>query len=189
MVNIAGIIMNVIENYGTVTMAPTRAKALTDMFSNTRQAQDSFNLYMCLEALLTTEARITAYAESNTETFQRVKVPGAIAGGDPDKQRQDGLMLLWTIINCTTAMTTATISVLMEQLNNLSSTMNKCNHDINAFNTTVGCLLTSFYANKRDLYNETALLHNLARAYMACKDEEFVRYIKRKGSNHKDMTR
>jgi hypothetical protein len=189
MVNQAGIAMNVVENYGTVTMATTRTKALTYMFSDTRQAQDSFNLYMCLEASLSTEARIAVYAESNTYTFQRGMVPGAVAGGDPDEQRRDGLMLLWTIINRTTAMTTATISVLMEQLNNLNNAMNECNHDITAFNTKVRCLLTSYYANKRETYNETALLHNLARAYMACKDEDFVRYIERKWSDHEDMTR
>jgi hypothetical protein len=189
MVNQAGINMNIVENYGTVTMATTRTKALTYMFSDTRQAQDSFNLYMCLEASLSTEARIAVYAESNTYTFQRGMVPGAVAGGDPNEQRRDGLMLLWTIVNRTTAMTTATISVLMEQLNNLNTTLNEANHDITAFNTKVRRLLTSYYANKRESYNETALLHNLARAYMSCKDEDFVRYIERKWSDHEDMTR
>jgi uncharacterized protein HemY len=143
-------------------------------------AQDSFNLYMCLEASLSTEARIAAYAESNTYTFRRGLVPGAVAGGDANERRRDGLMLLWTIINRTTEMTMATISVLMEQLNNLSTAMTEANHDITPFNTKVLRLLTSYYSNRQEAYNETALLHNLARAYMACKDKEFVRYIERK---------
>jgi hypothetical protein len=62
MVKQAGNDMNIIESYGTVTQATAQAKALTYMFSNTRMAQDSFNLYMCLEASLSTEARIAAYA-------------------------------------------------------------------------------------------------------------------------------
>jgi hypothetical protein len=137
MVNQAGVNMNFIEIYGTVSMATAQAKALTYMFANTRQAKDSFNLYMCLEASLSTEARIAAYAESSTYTFQRGQVPGAVAGGDPNEQRRDGLMMLWTIVNRTTAMTTATISVLMEQLNNLTNAMTEVNHDITAFNTKV----------------------------------------------------
>jgi hypothetical protein len=61
--------MIIIENYGIVTQATAHVKELTYMFSNTRIVQDSFNLYMCLEALLSTEARIAAYAESSTYTF------------------------------------------------------------------------------------------------------------------------
>jgi hypothetical protein len=59
---------------------------------------------------------------------------------------------------------TTTISVLMEQLNNLSNATTEANHDINTFNTNVRRLLTSYYANKQEAYNETALFHNLARA-------------------------
>jgi hypothetical protein len=72
--NQAGVNINFVENYGTVTMASVHAKALTYMFSNTPQVQDTFNLYMCLKALLSTEARIAAYVESNTYTFTRGQV-------------------------------------------------------------------------------------------------------------------
>jgi hypothetical protein len=67
--------------------------------------------------------------------------------------------------------------------------MTETNHDITAFNTMVRCLLTSYYAKKRETYDQTTLLHNLARAYMLCKDEDFVRYIERKWSDYEDMTR
>jgi hypothetical protein len=86
-------------------------------------------------------------------------------------------------------MTTATISVLLEQLNNLTGVMQDVNHYITAFNTKVRRLTTSYVANKQEVYNEAALLHNLAKAYMSCKDEEFSRYMERKWLDHEDMTR
>jgi hypothetical protein len=177
MVTQQGLDLNIIENYGTITGASAQAKALTYMFHENRSAQDSHNLFMCLEASLSTEARITIYSESTSYTFRRGDVAGAVAGGDDKEKRRDGLMMLWTIINRTTAMTTATISVLLEQLNNLPAAMTEANHDIGAFNTKVRRLLTSYYANKREAYNETALLQNLSRACFAYKDEEFTRYM------------
>jgi hypothetical protein len=74
----------------------------------------------------------------------------------------------------TTATTIATISILLKQLNDLPSLMQEENSDINAFNTKVRRLTTSYMANKREQCNQTALLNNLARAYMSCKDEAFV---------------
>ena len=159
------------------------------MFHNTREAQDDYNLFSCLEASLSTEARATLYAESAMYTYNITNVPNATVGVDPNEQRRSGLMYLWTIINRTTAMTTATISVLLEQLNNLPSVMQEVNNDVTAFNSKVRKILTSYYANKRESYNETALLHNLAKAYSMCKDEEFVTYMKRKWSDHEDGTK
>jgi hypothetical protein len=184
-----GTTLNPIINYGVLTKEAVDTKVKTYMFHNTREAQDDYNLFCCLEASLTTEARATLYAESDLYTYTASNVPNAAAGVNPTEQRRSGLMYLWTIINRTTAMTTATISVLLEQLNNLPSVMQEVNNDVTAFNSKVRKILTSYYANKRESYNETALLHNLAKAYGLCKDDEFVAYMKRKWSDHEDGTR
>jgi hypothetical protein len=98
-------------------------------------------------------------------------------------------MFLWTIINRTTAMTTATLSVLIDQIFNLPSLMQETNNDVQAFNTKVRKLQNAYYANKREQFDETVLLNSLAKAYQQCKDEEFVAYMKRKWSDHQDGTR
>ena len=184
-----GELLNPIVNYGVLKKTAVDTKVKTYMFHNTREAQDDYNLFSCLEASLSTEARATLYAESAMYTYNITNVPNATVGVDPNEQRRSGLMYLWTIINRTTAMTTATISVLLEQLNNLPSVMQEVNNDVTAFNSKVRKILTSYYANKRESYNETALLHNLAKAYSMCKDDEFVTYMKRKWSDHEDGTK
>jgi hypothetical protein len=111
-------------------------------------------------------------------------VVGAVAGGDNNEKRRDGLMFLWAINNRTTSMTTATLSVLIDQIFNLPGVMQEHNNDVQAFNTQVRKLLNTYYANKRETFDETVLLNSLAKAYHSCKDEEFVAYMKRKWSDH-----
>jgi hypothetical protein len=188
-INQDGEALNPINNYGILKKESVDTKVRTYMFHNTREAQDDYNLFCCLEASLSTEARATLYAESDQYTYKANEVMNIAAGVDPNEQQRSGLMYLWTIVNRTTAMTAATISVLLEQLNNLPSVMQEVNNDVMAFNSKVRQLLTSYYANKREAYNETALLHNLAKAYGLCKDEEFVAYMRRKWSDHEDGTR
>jgi hypothetical protein len=159
------------------------------MFHNSRASQDSFNLFTCLEASLTASARTALYAESDSYTFRRGDVIGAVQGGDDNEKRRDGLMFLWAIINRSTSMTTATLSVLIDQIFNLPGLMQESNNDVQAFNTQVRKLLNMYYANKRQPFDETVLLNSLAKAYLHCKDEEFVLYIKRKWSDHQDGTR
>jgi hypothetical protein len=52
------------------------------MYHNWRAAKDSHIMFCCLEALLSESARIAIYAESDTYTFRRGGVPGAVPGGD-----------------------------------------------------------------------------------------------------------
>jgi hypothetical protein len=146
--------------------------------------------FTCLEASLTTEARATLYAESITYTFRRGDHPALmVAGADPEERRRDGLMFLWAVINRTTAKTTATITVLLKQLNNLPAVMTECNSDINAFNTKVYKLINMYRANKQQEFDETILLDNLQMAYKMAKDEHFTAYIDRRWSDHKDGIR
>jgi hypothetical protein len=172
--------LNIIDNYGTVTKEATHQHALTYMFHNSRAAQDSHNMFCCLEASLSASARTALYAENDTYTYRRGDVPGAIAGGDNNEKQRDGLMFSWTIINRTTAMTTATVSVIIDQIFNLPTLMQEVNNVVQAFNTNVRKLLNAYYANKRQQFDEAVLLNSLAQAYHQCKDEEFVAYMKRK---------
>jgi hypothetical protein len=182
--------LNLLDNYGTITKEQVNQHALGIIFRETRAAQDSSNLFHCLETSLTTEARATLYAESATYTYRRGDHPALMLGaGDPEERRRDGLMFLWAIINLTTAKTTATITVLLKQLNNLPAVMTECNSDISTFNTKVYKLINMYRANKQQEFDDTILLDNLQMAYRMAKDQHFTSYIDRRWSDHEDGIR
>jgi hypothetical protein len=143
MVPVNGVPLSIIDNYGTMTRAAVDTHARTYMFHNTQAAQDSHNKFTCLEASLTASARTALYAESETYTYRHGDVVGAVAGGDNNEKRRDGLMFLWALINRTTSMTTATLSVLIDQIFNLPGVMQEHNNDVQAFNTQVRKLLNT----------------------------------------------
>jgi hypothetical protein len=112
-----------------------------------------------------------------------------VAGANEEERRRDGLMILWAIINRTTAKTTATITVLLKQLNNLQAVMTECNSDISAFNTKVYKLINMYRANKQQEFDDTILLDNLQMAYRMAKDDHFTLFIDRRWSDHEDGIR
>jgi hypothetical protein len=94
----------------------------------------------------------------------------AVPGGDNNEKRRDRLMFLWIIINRTTAMTTATLSVLIDQIFNLKTLMQETNNDVQAFNTKVQKFQNAYYANKHEQFDEMVLLNSMAKAYQQCND-------------------
>jgi hypothetical protein len=95
------------------------AQMQTYMFQDLRATQDSHKLFQCLEASVTPETWSVLYLERKKYTIRRGDVPNAIAGGDPEEIRRDGLIYLWCIINRTTTRTNATISTIVRQVNRL----------------------------------------------------------------------
>jgi hypothetical protein len=66
-----GVQMNFIDNYGVLTYDSIQAMAHAYMFREVRAAQDSHNMFCCLEASLTKDARTTLYAERDKYTLRR----------------------------------------------------------------------------------------------------------------------
>jgi hypothetical protein len=80
-------------------------------------------------------------------------------------------------------MTTATPSVLIDQIFNRSSIMQETNNDVQACNTTLRKLQNAFYTTKWGQFDELVLLKRLVKSYQECKDDKFVAYIKHKRSD------
>lgn len=188
-ITVNGAELKLIDNYGALSDAIVRRHALTYAFQDVRAAQDSANLFTSLELSMTVSAWKTISAEKANFTIKRKELPAAqqIQGQENDEYR-DGVLLLWTIINHTTAKTNATISVIVEQLTSLPATMMEHNSDVKVFNTTVRTLLNSYYANKRESYDKEVLLQTLFKSYKQCSDKVFVDYIERKEQDHEDGT-
>ena len=190
--------MYVLRNYGTLTYTSVLAHAQAYAFTTDRQAQDSNNLFKCLEATLTEEAMRTMYAERHLYTLKRgdiilaranvANAPATLPGRDDD-EFSDGVLMLWAVINRTTAQTNATISAIINQLTRLNTIMEDSKHDIKVFNTSIRDLLNQYVANRRHEYDQTILINSLFSAYKTTKDKEFSLYITRKQQDHDDNSK
>ena len=187
--------MNVLRNYGSITYNSVLAHAQSYAFQDVRLAQNSTNLFNCLEATLTNDATATVNAEHHIFTLKRSDVvatqpQGTVypAGAATDEFR-DGLLLLWVIINRTNAQTNAAISAIINQLTRMNSIMEESKHNIKEFNTTVRTLLNQYVANRQHQYDETILINSLFASYKTTKDREFSLYITRKQQDHDDNTK
>jgi hypothetical protein len=183
-----GVQMNFIDNYGVLTYDSIQAMAHAYMFREVRAAQDSHNMFCCLEASLTKDAR-TTWDKYTLRRGTIAALPAGAqipAGGDVNERRRDGLLFLWCILDRTTAKTNATISTIVRQLNHLAELMSEHNSDVAVFNTQVRRLLNSYFANKRETFDPEVLLQNLFEAYASCNDKSFVLYVQRKEQEHID---
>jgi hypothetical protein len=173
---LTNITINILDNYGLLTEVMARDHAQTYMFFYNRAAQDSHNMYHCLEASLTPEARQILYSEQAKYTFRRADATNApqVPNSDPEEKRRDGLMFLWCIIDRTTATTNATISTILRMITHLREIMVEKDSNVTAFNTNVCQLVNSYYANKREQVDSETSLYNLFEAYLICKDQDFV---------------
>jgi hypothetical protein len=138
-----GVPVNMIDNYGLITEDMVVAHMNTYMFQDIRATQDSHNSFQGLESSVTPETRSVLYAERKKYTIRRGDVPNAIAGGDAEELRRDGLIYLWCIINCTTTTTNATISTIVRQVNRLRELMIEKDSDVTSFNTSVRQLMNA----------------------------------------------
>lgn len=144
---------NILKNYGTLTHASALTHANKYAFQESRLAQNSTNLFNCLEATLTKEALAIVNAEQHLFTLTHGNVVlanpavGAVPAGAATDEFRCGLLLLWSIINRTTAQTNATISAIINQLTRMNNIMEEQKHDIRQFNTSIRTLLNSYVAN------------------------------------------
>ena len=155
---------DLIESYGEISYEDVKAHALTYMNEDSREAQDSFMLYHCLMNSLTDAAQKQVRTRGNVHPF--------MFGG-----KGSGPVLLKVIIMVSHVDTRATITSVRTKLSNLDHAMRKQNSDIEHFNDYVIGLVSKLHARGEQTQD---LLVNLFKGYKACKDAEFVDYIKKK---------
>jgi hypothetical protein len=155
---------DLIESYGEISYEDVKAHALTYMNEDSREAQDSFMLYHCLMNSLTDAAQKQVRTRGNVLPF--------MFGG-----KGSGPVLLKVIIMVSHVDTRATITSVRTKLSSLDHAMREQDSDIEAFNDYVLGLVTKLHARGEQTQD---LLVNLFKGYKACKDAEFVDYIKKK---------
>jgi hypothetical protein len=155
---------DLIESYGEISYEDVRAHAISYMNEDSREAQDSFMLYQCLMNSLTDAAQKQVRTRGNVLPF--------MFGG-----KDSGSVLLKVIIMVSHVDTRATITSVRTKLSSLDHAMREHDSDIEAFNDYVIGLVSKLHARGQQTQD---LLVNLFKGYKACKDAEFVDYIKKK---------
>ena len=153
-----------IESYGEIPYADVKNHALTYMHEDAREAQDSFMMYHCLMNSLTDAAQKQVRTRGNVHPF--------MFGG-----KGSGPVLLKLIIMVSHVDTRATITSVRTKLSSLDQAMRDHESNIELFNDYVISQVSKLHARGEQTQD---LLVNLFKGYKACKDAEFVDYIKKK---------
>jgi YHS domain-containing protein len=154
---------NFFESYGQVTITSIRAQAMTIETANSRDTQNSSQMYDFLIASITDG--MLAKVMSRRETFT------SAAGF------QDGPSLLKVIVTIAHVDTRAQAGYIRKCLARLHLTIltPEYNCDIQKFNEHIVVLEEGLAARGESSQD---ILMNVQDAYMACKDADFVRHAK-----------
>ena len=157
-----GTFVNLLKQYGNVTLAQVRKDAKQYEGRPNRASQDSQMLADCILNSLTSDARNTVTLYANEYTVQKVK---------------SGACMLKVVIRESHIDTNATTRILREELNKLDAFMVSIDSDITKFNKQVKNIIEQLHARGETTQD---LLANLFKAYKAASDKGFVEYIQKK---------
>lgn len=161
---------NLIENYGTITLEQVTESELQYINEQGREAQDTYMLYKCLMASLSSNAKkkVSIWSEQ-----YRI--------GDNDVC--SGVALLKIIIRESHLDTNATTNQIRTKLSSLDKYITTIDSDIGRFNQYVKLLVQSLTARNQ---TTSDLLINLFKGYGAVSDEVFRNWLSRKQDDHEE---
>lgn len=154
------------DEYGMISLQQVRAHATTFVFTQTRAAQESYQVYQCIMASLTKTAlaRILLLEADYIIRTGNVTMPS-------------GAALLRVVIRESIVDTNATLRHLREQLTKLDQYALRVNGDIEKLNQYAQDVLNSLTARGATTQD---MIPNLFKAYEAVPDKTFRAYILKK---------
>jgi hypothetical protein len=156
---------DVIESYGELNYKDVKRHSDTYVNLETRSSQDSVMLHLCIMASLTEAGQKKVRSRGLTYPFM---------SGD----KGVGMLLLKVVVMVAHVDTRATVTQVRTKLSSLDKTIKDMDSDIAKFNDHVLTLATKLQSRAGEATHD--LLVNLFKGYKACKDAEFVDYIKKK---------
>jgi hypothetical protein len=154
--------VNLLTEHGTLSVEEVRNEVLTYVDTETRRAQNSYQMYACIMASLTDEGRTKILTEADRYTVNQIK---------------SGPMLFKVLMTKAAVDTRATVLHIRTALSNLDSYMSIVKGDVNKFNQYVRQLRPDLLARGEQT---TDLLGNLFKGYKSCTDKQFTDYVQRK---------
>ena len=152
---------DLLKDYGVFSYERIAEHEVTYINKDTRAAQDNIMLYNCLMNSLS----MTGMAKLNIHDKQYIL-------GNPPSEA--GLSLLKVLIRESHLDSNATPTMIRTKLSNLDDYLEEADNDVEEFNRYVQMLIDSLSARGETTHD---LMTNLFKAYAACSDAIFVRYI------------
>jgi hypothetical protein len=163
-------LVNVLTNYGELTLEHLQAFAATYVATPTRVAQDSIMLYECIWNTLSKNRRSKVWIWKDEFHLNSIPV---------------GILLLKIVIREAHIDINATVRHLREKISSLDVFIASISHDIEKFNAHVINIVDRLRARG---HTSQDVLANLFKACKTVPDQEFVRYIKEKEDDYDDGT-
>ena len=157
---------NLLTEYGRLNNEQVTAQVTTYNQGQTRNAQSSFAMYLCVMNSLTTEARAKVMLKEDEFTVNGIR---------------SGPNLIKTIVKQSYLDSNATTKFIRNALSNLDEYMIQVDSDVEKFNAYVNDLVDSLTARGETTQD---LLSNLFKGYAVASDETFVKYMELKESNY-----
>ena len=155
------VVKNLLDDYGTISYEAILAKEQTYIDTDCRETQDTHMLYECIMNSLTDEGRAKLNIDDDLYTVGTF-------------QRMSGACLLKILIRESHLDSNATSSMIRFKLSNLDEYLSEIDNDINKFHKYVKVLIDNLHARGETTHD---LLANLFKAYAACSDQTFVKYM------------
>ena len=156
-----GIHRSIIDEYGQLTMKDVRANVDTYHGTNSRDAQNCYQLYTCLLDSITKEVFLKVNADADQYLLQSTKEPS-------------GICFLLLLIQSATIHTRATINTIRKSLYSLDTYMIKVDYDIEKFNQFVKLQREALMSRGE---SASGLITNLFVAYECVEDSIFQAYM------------
>ena len=160
--------LDLIQEFGLLTMDEVLAEVMTYIGTHTRRAQNAVMMYHCIMATLTEDAHSRIVTESHRYTINGVP---------------NGPLLFRYLLHTITIDTRATTTYIRLNMSNLDTYISVVDNDIEKFNLYVK-------EQRRQLKNRGEesqdLLINVFKAYLSVNDKYFVDYINRKKENYEE---
>ena len=167
-VPVGNALVDLVTQYGSVSIEDVRAHALTYINVPSRHYQNSNQIYACLSESLTPEAKNRVALER-----QRFTVLGT----------SDGLLYFKVIVGLASIDTRATVSNIRTSLSSLDIKLAELQDDIVELNRFVKTQMEGLAA--RGEVTED-LLVNLFKAYKSCGDHGFTAWVHRKEDDYNE---
>ena len=162
-----------LDNYGLLTMQECQDQDRIYIEKRGRDAQNSYQISICLKDSLTDEAKTKVEARPDEFTFDG---------------RVGGISYLKSIIMNSIIDTRYTTTNLKKQLENLPNLMVGLDHNVDEFNTQVKLLLHKLSARGAIIHESDQLIQIFA-GYQSCADPIFKSYMRRNYDDYLDNVR
>lgn len=163
-----GEMINLLKNYGSITLERIREHELTYWDDRRRKSQEDRMLYECIMNSLSLVGKTKLNIHYEDYKLGPKRIPS-------------GLCLLKVLVRESYLDSNATTGMIREQLAGLETFMPQVANDITKFNNHVKMLLHALHARGERTLD---LLTYLFRAYAACRDREFVKFIRDIQTDH-----